>query len=211
MGILSNRTLVDIVNILKFASSKTADTSEARKRETALLVRVRDDGDEAAFAEFFSIFTPKLVAWAIGRGCASGEADSVVQDVMMTAWTRAKSFDSNKASARTWMYTLVRNRMIDLYRSNKRRRSAYEEAADIANIIDVTEPEKVQSDVVRAEISAMLQLLPEEQREAMYKVYFLGKSHREIAEELSLPIGTVKSRTRLGFQKLRKVLAEHPS
>ena len=199
------------MNILKFASSKTTDTSEARKQETALLVRVRDDGDEAAFAEVFSIFTPKLVAWAIGRGCASGEADSVVQDVMMTAWTRAKSFDSNKASARTWMYTLVRNRMIDLYRSNKRRRSAYEEAADIANIVDVTEPEKVQSDVVRSEIYEMLQLLPEEQRQAMYKVYFLGKSHREIAEELSLPIGTVKSRTRLGFQKLRKVLAEHAS
>ena len=191
------------MNILKFASSNTTDTSEARKQETALLVRVRDDGDEAAFAE--------LVAWAIGRGCASGEADSVVQDVMMTAWTRAKSFDSNKASARTWMYTLVRNRMIDLYRSNKRRRSAYEEAADIANIVDVTEPEKVQSDVVRSEIYEMLQLLPKEQRQALYKVYFLGKSHREIAEELSLPIGTVKSRTRLGFQKLRKVLAEHAS
>jgi RNA polymerase sigma-70 factor (ECF subfamily) len=130
---------------------------------------------------------------------------------MMTAWTRAKSFDSNKASARTWMYTLVRNRMIDLYRSNKRRRSAYEEAADIASIVDVTEPEKVQSDVVRSEIYEMLQLLPKEQRQALYKVYFLGKSHREIAEELSLPIGTVKSRTRLGFQKLRKVLAEHAS
>jgi RNA polymerase sigma-70 factor, ECF subfamily len=194
------------VNILKFASSKTADTHIARKKETALLVRVRDESDEAAFEEFFSIFTPKLVAWAIGRGCSAAEADSVIQDVMLTAWTRSKSFDASKASARTWMYTLARNKMIDLYRSNKRRSSAYEEAADISNILDIAEPEQAQTDVVRSEIYEMLKQLPDEQSQSLYKVYFQGKSHREIAEELDIPIGTVKSRTRLAFQKLRKGL-----
>ena len=132
-----------------------------------------------------------------------GEAESVVQDVMVSAWSRAKSFDSSKASARTWIYTLARNRMIDLYRSGTRRAAAHEEVGTLAETMEpmLDEPQK---DLARILVIDAGETLPPEQREGIFKVYFEGRSHREIAEELDLPLGTVKSRARLGFQKLRK-------
>ena len=190
-------------NIIKLTPSGKPDTSVARAEETRLLVDVRDNASTESFDKFFGIFTPKLVAWVTSRGCAMGEAESVVQDVMVSAWSRAKSFDSSKASARTWIYTLARNRMIDLYRSGTRRAAAHEEVGTLAKTMEPMQDEP-QKDLARDQVIDAVETLPAEQRDVIFKVYFEGRSHREIAEELDLPLGTVKSRARLGFQKLRK-------
>ena len=190
-------------NIIKLTPSGQPDTSVARAEETRLLVDVRDHASTESFDKFFEIFTPKLVAWVTSRGCAMGEAESVVQDVMVAAWSRAKSFDSSKASARTWIYTLARNRMIDLYRSGARRAAAHEQVGTIAETMEEVQDEP-QKDLARNQVIDAVETLPIEQRDVIFKVYFEGRSHREIAEDLDLPLGTVKSRARLGFQKLRK-------
>lgn len=197
------RSADNMGNIIKLTPSGQPDTSLARAEETRLLIDVRDNASTESFDKFFAIFTPKLVAWVTSRGCAMGEAESVVQDVMVAAWSRAKSFDSAKASARTWIYTLARNRMIDLYRSGTRRAAAHEEAGTLAETMQPVQDEP-QKDLARDQVIDAVETLPAEQRDVIFKVYFEGRSHREIAEDLALPLGTVKSRARLGFQKLRK-------
>jgi RNA polymerase sigma-70 factor (ECF subfamily) len=197
------RSADNMGNIIKLTPSGQPDTSLARAEETRLLIDVRDNASTESFDKFFVIFTPKLVAWVTSRGCAMGEAESVVQDVMVAAWSRAKSFDSAKASARTWIYTLARNRMIDLYRSGTRRAAAHEEAGTLAETMQPVQDEP-QKDLARDQVIDAVETLPAEQRDVIFKVYFEGRSHREIAEDLALPLGTVKSRARLGFQKLRK-------
>jgi RNA polymerase sigma-70 factor, ECF subfamily len=197
-----------MAKIVKFKNARQSDTTQVREEETRLLVDVRDRGDTEAFNKIFAIFTPKLVAWVTSRGCAMGEAESVVQDVMVSTWSRAKSFNENKASARTWIYTLARNRMIDLYRSGTRRAAAHEEAGVVLEIVEKGH-DGPQEDFTRMRVLDAIETLPVEQRDVLFKVYFEGRSHREIAEEIGLPLGTVKSRARLGFQKLRTSFKEN--
>ncbi|MEQ8233485.1 MAG: sigma-70 family RNA polymerase sigma factor [Gammaproteobacteria bacterium] len=197
-----SRTMPNIVTL----GDTTPDPAAAeRAAETRLLERVRDAGDRAAFERLFALFTPRLTAWITAQGCEPTTAESVVQDVMVTAWTRAHLFDGAKASARTWMYTLARNRMIDHFRAGERRNRAHDGFATIEPVLreDSEPPER---DANRARVAALLEELPPEQRRILLLVYVEGRSHREIAEMLGLPIGTVKSRTRLAFNRLRKLM-----
>lgn len=192
-------------NVVDLGTAVPDPAAAERAAETRLLERVRDAGDRAAFERLFALFTPRLTAWVTSQGCESSTAESVVQDVMVTAWTRAHLFDGGKASARTWLYTLARNRMIDHFRAGERRNRAHDGFATIEPVLreDSAPPER---DANRAQVAALLEELPPEQRRILLLVYVEGRSHREIAEMLELPIGTVKSRTRLAFNRLRKLL-----
>jgi RNA polymerase sigma-70 factor (ECF subfamily) len=176
-----------------------------RAAETALLLRVRDHGDRTAFNEFFDRFCPRLRAYAQKQGAAPQVAENVVQDVMITAWTRAHLFDPDKASARTWIYTLVRNRLIDAHRAGERRQRAYDKLATNVAVVEDT-PDEPEHGLGNTKLLSMLEELPEEQTRAVLMAYVEGKSHREIAEELGVPTGTIKSRTRLALQRLRKMM-----
>ena len=197
-----NRATPNIVNL---GASAPDQAAAERAAETRLLERVRDDGDRSAFERLFALFTPRLTAWVTAQGCEASTAESVVQDVMVTAWTRAHLFDGAKASARTWMYTLARNRMIDHFRAGERRNRAHDGFATLEPLTREGS-EAPERDANRAQVAALLEELPAEQRRILLLVYVEGRSHREIAEMLSLPIGTVKSRTRLAFNRLRKLM-----
>lgn len=192
-------------NVVSLTGTPTDANDRDRAAETDLLVRVRDDGDRAAFNEFFERFCPRLRAYAQRQGAAPQVAENVVQDVMITAWTRAHLFDPGKASARTWIYTLVRNRLIDAHRAGERRQRAYDNlATNVATAIE--HPDEPEHDLGNTKLLSMLEELPEEQMRAVLMAYVEGKSHREIAEELGVPTGTIKSRTRLALQRLRKMM-----
>lgn len=183
---------------------ESADPEErVRREETALLVTVRDEGDRKAYEELFSRFAPKLKRYLGSLNCDHAEAESIVQDVMIAVWTKARLFHPEKASARTWIYTLVRNRMIDLKRSAARRARAYE---GYGTTLDGDEDPGLdpQTSTAFGEATQFLADLPPEQSQVVLMAYVEGKSHREIAEQLDIPIGTVKSRARLAFQRLRK-------
>ncbi|MEQ8663614.1 MAG: sigma-70 family RNA polymerase sigma factor [Gammaproteobacteria bacterium] len=192
-------------NIVNLGDAAPDAAAAERAAETRLLERVRDAGDRGAFERLFALFTPRLTAWITAQGCEPSTAESVVQDVMVTAWTRARLFDGSKASARTWMYTLARNRMIDHFRAGERRNRAHDGYATVEPMLR-DEPEPPERDANRAQVAALLEELPPEQRRILLLVYVEGRSHREIAEMLGLPIGTVKSRTRLAFNRLRKLM-----
>ncbi len=193
-------------NVIPLMGGDTSGDA-ARRAETLLLVKVRDNGDREAYGELFDAFTPRLRAYARHHGCDAGAAENVVQDVMVTAWTRARLFDPDKASARTWIYTLVRNRLIDQYRAGERRQRAYDGYATTLSE-SMSDTDSSERDLRSSRLSALLVELPEEQAQAVLMSYIEGKSHREIAEELHVPIGTIKSRTRLALQRLRKLMED---
>jgi RNA polymerase sigma-70 factor, ECF subfamily len=194
-------------NVVLLRDNETTIGEADRRGETALLVRVRDHGDREAYREFFDAFTPRLRAYARNQGCDAASAENVVQDVMVTAWSRASLFNPDKASARTWIYTLVRNRLIDHYRAGERRRRAYD--GYVTTVAETsTNDEHTNQELRGSRVTTLLGKLPQEQARVVLMVYVEGRSHREIAEELNVPVGTIKSRARLALQRLRKLMEE---
>ena len=176
---------------------------------TDRLQRVAASGDRQAFAELFDHFAPLLKAFALSTpGMASNAlAEELVQEVMLKVWKRASTFDASKAAASTWIYTLARNCRVDLLR----RRNRLREEVDVDELWDFgTEADAPEAELHRTrsevDVRASLSTLPAEQRQVIAKVYMEGKSHSEVAEELGLPLGTVKSRIRLALSKLEVLL-----
>lgn len=192
----------------KFLSSDIIDAERAagqRAEETALLLRLKSAQDPAAFDALFQRFAGKLKAYLMKLGSSADLAENVVQEVMVTVWTKARLFDESKASARTWIFTLVRNRYIDLKRAEGRQADAYERYASADSETETPGDEQF-NHTAGQQISALLEKLPQEQAEILLMAYVEGKSHREISAQLNVPIGTTKSRLRLAFQRLRKLM-----
>ena len=178
-------------------------------RWSDLLLSVAAERDSQAFAELFRHFAPLLKSFALSNPGLSSNAlaEELVQEVMLKVWNRAITFDATKASATTWIYTLARNSRIDLLR----RKSRIREQVDVDDLWDLgSDPDAMHNDACqrRAELAIRdsLGALPEEQRQIVAKVYMEGKSHTEVAQELQLPLGTVKSRLRLAMSKLKVML-----
>ena len=167
---------------------------------TALVKRVADHQDRAAFAELFQLFAPRVKGFLIRSGASPAGAEEVAQDVMVTLWHKAHLFDPSRASVATWIFTIARNRRIDALR--KQRRPEPEDLPWGA------EPEPDQADVLMLQqdhqrLSAALAQLPGNQRTLIERAYFGDLSQSEIAAETGLPLGTIKSRIRLALDKLR--------
>ena len=176
---------------------------------TLRLEAVARQRDREAYAELFHYFAPRLKSFALSSPGMSSNAlaEELVQEVMLKIWTRASTFDAAKASATTWIYTLARNCRIDLLRKKFRVR----EEVDVDELWDFgTDPEEVEDEIDQRrgaiDVRESLRSLPSEQRQIIAKVYMEGKSHSEAAEELNLPLGTVKSRIRLAMSKLKVML-----
>lgn len=161
---------------------------------------VRDRQDQAAFAEIFAHFAPRVKAFLIKSGAAHDVAEECTQDAMATLWHKAHMFDPSKASVSTWIFTIARNKRIDWLR--KQRRPEPEE------LTWGPEPEPEQADALALQqetdqLGQALAALPEKQRMLIRQAYFGELSHSEIAEKTGLPLGTIKSRIRLALERLR--------
>ncbi|WP_333815164.1 sigma-70 family RNA polymerase sigma factor [Tabrizicola sp.] len=166
-----------------------------------LLAKVRDDRDRAAFAALFRHFAPRVKAFLMKSGAGAALAEECAQDVMAVLWQKAHLFDPGRASVATWVYTIARNRRIDVLR--KARRAEPEEldwgpepAPDQAEALAAQEETER---LVRA-----LGALPTPQRTLIERAFYGDLSHSEIAAETGLPLGTIKSRIRLALEKLRR-------
>jgi RNA polymerase sigma-70 factor, ECF subfamily len=180
---------------------------ERLESETALLLRIRDVQDVAAFDELFNTLGPKIYGYLVrAGGCTPADGENLLQDIWCNVWTRAGRFDPLLASARTWIFAMARHAMIDLKRAQKREFGALEQYfAENEDAQTVADPHAILADGEKA--AALLSHLPTDQSQVLLMAYVEGKSHREIARELALPVGTVKSRLRLGFTRLRALLA----
>jgi RNA polymerase sigma factor (sigma-70 family) len=165
--------------------------------------RVARDSDEAAFAQLFGYFAPRVKGFLIKSGSPPALAEDCVQDVMATVWNKAHLFDPSRASVATWVFTIARNRRIDLLRKARR--------PEPEDLPWGPEPEPDQADAMALQqdsalLGKALKTLPAAQRELIEKAYFGDLSHGEIAGLTGLPLGTIKSRIRLALEKLRQAM-----
>ena len=161
---------------------------------------VRDRQDRAAFAELFRHFAPRVKAFLIKSGATPDLAEECAQDVMATLWRKAALFDPGKASVSTWIFTIARNRRIDMLRKQRRP-----EPEDLpwGPEAEPDQEDQVALQQETEQLGRALSLLPAKQRTLIEKAYFGDLSHSEIAKETGLPLGTIKSRIRLALDRLR--------
>lgn len=170
-----------------------------------LIEDIASHKSKASFKKLFEYFAPRLKGYLMRLGSSEAQAEELVQDVMLTVWRKAALFDRRKAAASTWLFTIARNRRIDILRREKYPELDPEDPALVPD-------EEVQPDdaVIMAErkveVQAAMATLPEEQIELVKLAFYKGWSHSEIAKETGLPLGTVKSRLRLSFTRLKEAL-----
>lgn len=178
------------------------------QRLNALLRAIADERNKTAFAELYRYFAPRLKAYAIGGGCDPARAEELVQETMITVWQKARLFDSSRATAATWIYTIGRNKRIAMVRREKHPTSEpLDEATDTIADSAPLATEKIEREQSRICVLQGLERLSGLQAQAIRMAYIEDKPHSRIAEELSLPLGTVKSRIRLGLESLRGLMA----
>ena len=181
-----------------------ADRDSEHKR---LIAKVAADRDRVAFEALFLHFGPRIKALMMRSGADQALAEDLVQDVMMAVWRKVNLYAPERGSVSTWVFTIARNARID-----RLRRSASRPYEDIDELEIPAGDEGADSDVLarqRAErIAEALSELPDEQRRIIELAYVHDKPQSRIAEDLELPLGTVKSRMRLAYGKLRDKLEE---
>lgn len=170
-----------------------------------LLARVAASRDRAAFARLFDHFAPRLKSFMMRKGTAADMAEDLVQEAMIAVWTKCGLYAPQKGSVATWVFTIARNLRIDRLRR--------ENAVPISELgdRDETSEEPGSDEIVNraAEdrlVSRALTKIPSEQREVLILSYVEDVPQSEIARRLELPLGTVKSRMRLAYRRLRQEL-----
>ena len=172
-----------------------------------LVERVANARDRAAFLELFDHYAPKLKGFYRRRGLGDAQAEDLVQDVMVAVWQRAAQYDRRQAGVSTWVFTIARNRQIDILRRERRPELDAHEPALTPS--EGPEPDAAYDASQSAErVRRALAGLPDEQAELVRISFYEEASHSAIAERMGLPLGTVKSRLRLALQKLRAALDE---
>ncbi|RLJ99810.1 sigma-70 family RNA polymerase sigma factor [Ruegeria conchae] len=176
---------------------------DSRKEWVDHVRRIRDAKDQIAFAELFQHFAPRIKAFLIKSGSDAALAEECAQEVMATLWHKAHLFDPTRATVATWVFTIARNKRIDVLRKQRR--------PEPEDLWWGPEAEPEQEDVLAlqqetAQLRDAMAALPEAQRQLIEKAYFGDLSHREIASQTGLPLGTIKSRIRLALDRLRHAM-----
>ncbi|MEM1161785.1 MAG: sigma-70 family RNA polymerase sigma factor [Pseudomonadota bacterium] len=174
--------------------------------DDALILAVAS-ADREAFAELFRRFAGRIKGFLIKGGLDAEASEELSQEVMVTIWRKAAQFDPSRAGAATWIFTIARNRRIDYLRRSARAEPDPEDP--LFQPDPEPDPADRMADASRDEqVRAALEDLNEDQQEVVRLAFFTGLSHGEIAAKLGTPLGTVKSRLRLSFNRLRAALGQ---
>lgn len=177
------------------------------ERMATCVQAVAERRDRDAFRAIFGAYAPKLKAFLARGGLDDAIAEELVQDVMLTVWRRAQTFDPRQGTFAAWLFTIARNRRIDHFRRAPRS------FGDDPDPMLLPEPSISAEGLVEIQqshtsVRDAMEALPPEQLQVLRMAFFEHKSHSEIAEEQGLPLGTVKSRIRLAMRQLKRTL-EH--
>ncbi|MBO25827.1 MAG: hypothetical protein CMI33_04455 [Opitutales bacterium] len=176
--------------------------------ENEIWTRIKE-GDSAAFAELYDGFASAMFSLSLQILNDRWEAEEVIQDVFSYLWRKPDSYSPSKGKFSSWLLVITRNRSIDRYRSRKRRldRGQSDEVLNQKEDFSQTDgAEEATLNDERKQLRVAFRLLPPDQRQVLELSYFKGFNHKEISEKLDLSLGTVKSRIRLGVEKLRNSL-----
>ena len=166
-----------------------------------LLVKLAQVQDRFVFKRIYDHFAPRVNQYLIGLGCLPQISEELMQEAMMRVYQRAHQFDASKAQASTWIFRIARNLMIDHLRKDKITPRQEEYSASEIELEYENQPV-----LDGKKIQELMQSLPNDQTQVVHLTYFLGLSHSQIAQKLSMPIGTVKSNLRLAVKRLRSAL-----
>lgn len=186
--------------------------NEAEESDAELIARVAS-GESRALGVLYDRYSRVVYSFAVRIVSDPQLAEEVMQEVFFRVWQQGGAFSSTRGSLITWLLSITHNLSIDEVRKRNRRPQKAESedpelllggVADTGSDIE----EEVWLSGVRAAITQALDRLPREQREVIELAYFRGLTQREIAEHLQQPLGTIKTRMRLGLQKLREQLGD---
>lgn len=163
------------------------------------LAKLGREGDRLTYVRIYDHFAPRLNAWLLGVTRDAVLAEELVQDTMLAVWRKADRYDPAKAAASTWIFRIARNLHIDHIRRTQVRDRGRSRLVEEDTVFD---EQPADADRIRD----AMRNLPVQQAQVIYKSYFEGKSHQEIANDMDIPLGSVKSSLRLAFQKLSKAL-----
>jgi RNA polymerase sigma-70 factor, ECF subfamily len=172
-----------------------------------LLLRIARDRDPQAFQDLFKLFGPRIKAIMLRQGADPAAAEDIAQETLLAVWRKAHLFAAQKGSIATWIYTIARNLRIDRLRRQIAWQDLPEERDDIQSDEDLPDI-AMNREQQRERIRKALEQLPPEQYEVVRLSFIEGFSHNEIAEALGTPLGTVKSRMRLAYKKIREDVGE---
>jgi RNA polymerase sigma-70 factor, ECF subfamily len=187
------------------------ETKSAQDQEWAQLIALTAQGDQVALATFYDRTSPQVFGLALKILNNREAAEEVTLDVYTQVWRQAHAYDQTRGAPGAWLMTLARTRAIDRFRAGSAEHGRIEslDAAELFASNEETPEQDCEGQERRRYVLQALTTLTAEQRQAIALAYFYGLSQSEIAEKLQLPLGTVKTRMRLGMIKLREALAPY--
>lgn len=184
------------------------------KSDDAALIKFIADAETGALEELYDRYNRLVFSVALAILGDRSIAEEVTLDVFVHVWRGARTYRPDRAKASTWLAAITRNHAIDILRWQKSRldqKSLYLNELPSQKESDTPDPqEDAEANLQRTRIRQAVARLPVDQQEALMLAYFKGYSHRQIAELLEEPLGTIKTRIRLAMQKLRDMLLEEP-
>jgi RNA polymerase sigma-70 factor (ECF subfamily) len=175
-----------------------------------LIAAIGSQKDRTAFAQLFAFFAPRIKHFMLLSGASDGLAEDLAQETMLAVWRKATLFDPASTGAAAWIFTIARNLRIDAHRRDQRNIGADESDAEFEfQIDDSPQPDaRVAAAQMETRVRSALAQLPEDQLRVVELSFFEEKAHADIARTLGIPLGTVKSRLRLAFGRLRSLLSD---
>ena len=169
-----------------------------------LMVKITNDRDEMAFSDLFDFLAPKIKSYYLQNGLTNDTAEELTQEVMSIMWSKSDKYDPSKSAVSTWVFTIARNKKVDFYRKNSRFDYNEEDIREF--IYEENQNNKINESEINDQIKIINQELDSGQQKLIKMNFFENKSHKKIAEELEIPLGTVKSRIRHILIKMQKNL-----
>jgi len=197
---------------LEDQKNNTRAPKECAAEMSGYLATVAAKRCKASFSRVFSYFAPRLRSYALKQMGNEALAMELVQDTMSNVWQKAHLFNADKGSPSTWIFTIARNIRFDMLRKVQNRKEDVcaddlwpvlcEQTAD-------TNEAPLDEQITLEQVGQMFEQLPTKQKLVIEAIYIDGKSQQEVADELDIPLGTVKSRTRLALHRLKDMLKEN--
>jgi len=203
------RVVAELISSLDMSmgSGSSNDNQNNLSEWDRLLLRVGSDRDRSAFKKLYEHFAPRLKSFLLRIGSDMSAAEEICQESMIMVWRRAETFNPESAGASTWIFTIARNKRIDKLRKDNRPLPDLNDPSFFQIPVDKSD-DILQRVEEEKKIKNALKNLPPEQAKLILSAYYEEKSHRKIADETDLPLGTVKSRIRLAINRLRTQLEE---
>ncbi len=169
-----------------------------------LMSKIQKHRDEMAFSEIFDYFAPKVNAYFIQNSIKFESSEELTQEVLSTVWAKSDLYNSEKSALSTWIFTIARNKKIDFFRKNSKIDFKEEDIREF--LYQDREVDLIKENEAKKQIERINDELDEQQKIMIKMNFFENKSHKKIADELEIPLGTVKSKIRLILTRMQKFL-----